>query len=140
MTTKEYLRQLMDSRNELKSAIYTINEQRSLLTSISINTDNERVQSSSDPDKMSTMIGAILEREAELQIKVEKYLALENMLSAMIDKLPNPLHRDVLRCRYINCMTFDAIRVCIDKSLRHVTRIHGMALLKIEKMFGEIYL
>jgi len=140
MTTKEYLSQIKDMRDRIKEKQAQIDNLRSLLTSISVNTENERVSSSSDPDKIGKMISDILDREAELKVYVDEYLQKEKEITHQIDSMKNPKCRAILYWRYVACMTFENIAAnAMELSFMHTFRLHGQALIEFEKEFGEFY-
>ena len=113
---------------------------RNMLTSISVRTDDERVQSSSDPDKIGSMISDILDRESELKTLVEAFLRKEKEISEQIDSMENSRQREILHWRYIECLPLEKVAVnYMEISFRHATRIHGQALIEFEKKFGKNY-
>ena len=141
MTTKEYLWQIKDTKNRVKEKQAQIDSMRSALVNISPKVSDERVSSSSDPDKMGTMIANILERESELKERIEIFLAKEKEISNQIDSLPNFRQREVLHWRYVEDKKFEDIAVnCMDISFRHVMRLHKKALRSFEEIYGELYL
>jgi len=140
VTTKEYLWQVGDARKKVYEKQSEIDQLRSMLTSISVDTENERVQSSSDPDKIGSSIAEILEREDELTQLVAGYLNIEKTISDQIDSLENARHREILHWRYVDGIALEKVAVNIMHiTFRHATRIHGQALIEFENKFGKIY-
>lgn len=139
MTTKEYLMQVPKMKRAIEGKAEQINSLRSTLTSISVGSNDIRVQSSSDPDKMASMIANILDREAELEADMKEYLAKQRLIASQIDSLDNVTYRSVLNDKYICDLTFEKIAVATSKTWRHIIRIHGRALSEFEKKFGETY-
>lgn len=140
MTTKEYLSQIKEMRDRIKEKQSQINDLRSLSTSITVNTENERVSSSSDPDKIGKITADILDREAELCVYINEYLQKEKEISCQIDSLKNNKCRAILHWRYVECMTFENIAAIAMKiSFMHTFRLHGQALQEFEQKFGELY-
>jgi len=140
MTTKEYLSQIKEMRDRIKEKQSQINDLRSLSTSITVNTENERVSSSSDPDKIGKIIADILDREAELCVYINEYLQKEKEISCQIDSLKNNKCRAILHRRYVECMTFEDIAAISMKiSYRHALRLHGQALKEFEDEFHHFY-
>ena len=140
MTTKEYLSQIKDMRDRIKEKQAQIDNLRSLLTSISVNTENERVSSSSDPDKIGKMISNILDREAELKVYIDEYLQKEKEISCQIDSLKNPKCRAILHWRYVECARFEDIaNVVMQQTTRHILRLHGQALKEFEEEYQEFF-
>ena len=140
MTTKEYLWQIKDMKRRVAEKQSEIDSMRNMLTSISVRTDDERVQSSSDPDKIGSMISDILDRESELKTLVEAFLRKEKEISEQIDSMENSRQRESLHWRYIECLPLEKVAVnYMEISFRHATRIHGQALIEFDKKFGKNY-
>ena len=140
MTTKEYLWQIKDMKRRVAEKQSEIDSMRNMLTSISVRTDDERVQSSSDPDKIGSMISDILDRESELKVLVEAFLRKEKEISEQIDSMENSRQREILHWRYVECLPLEKVAVnYMEISFRHATRIHGQALIEFEKKFGKNY-
>ena len=140
MTTKEYLWQIKDMKRRVAEKQSEIDSMRNMLTSISVRTDDERVQSSSDPDKIGSMISDILDRESELKTLVEAFLRKEKEISEQIDSIENSRQREILHWRYVECLPLEKVAVnYMEISFRHATRIHGQALIEFEKKFGKNY-
>ena len=140
MTTKEYLWQIKDMKRRVAEKQSEIDSMRNMLTSISVRTDDERVQSSSDPDKIGSMISDILDRESELKVLVEAFLRKEKEISEQIDGMENSRQREILHWRYVECLPLEKVAVnYMEISFRHATRIHGQALIEFEKKFGKNY-
>ena len=140
MTTKEYLWQIKDMKRRVAEKQSEIDSMRNMLTSISVRTDDERVQSSSDPDKIGSMISDILDRESELKILVSGFLRKEKEIAKQIDSMENYRHREILHWRYVEGLTLENIAVnFMHITFRHATRLHGQALIEFEKKFGKNY-
>ena len=140
MTTKEYLSQIKGMRKTISQKQEEINKLRSMLTSISVNTEDERVKASSDPDKIGSMIANILERESELESEIKEYVNTERVISAQIDGVGKWRCREILHWRYIENETFENISANrMDCTFRHAVRLHGQALKEFEKQYGNMY-
>lgn len=139
MTTKQYLNQIRDVKHDIEKLQARIRDKRALLTSISVNSNDVRVQLSSDPDKMASMVANILDMESELKDSVDKSLELERKITNEIDKIKGEKYKDVLFWRYVQGYTFEMIAVTTSYSYRQTIRIHGEALLEFQNMFGDEY-
>lgn len=135
MTVKQYLNQIQDCRKRIKEKQEQIEQKRSLVESITASTNDVKVQSSGDYDKMAAAVANIVDMESELQVMINEYIATEKVISAQIDAVDRPLEREVLHWRYVCGKTFEETSVIIGKTYRHTTRIHGIAL----KNFREKY-
>lgn len=135
MTVKQYLNQIQDCRKRIREKQEQIEQKRSLVESITASTNDVKVQSSGDYDKMAAAVANIVDMESELQVMINEYIATEKVISAQIDAVDRPLEREVLHWRYVCGKTFEETSVIIGKTYRHTTRIHGLAL----KNFREKY-
>lgn len=135
MTVKQYLNQIQDCRKRIKEKQEQIEQKRILAESITASTNDVKVQSSGDYDKMAAAVANIVDMESELQVMINEYIVTEKVISAQIDAVDRPLEREVLHWRYVCGKTFEETSVIIGKTYRHTTRIHGLAL----KNFREKY-
>ena len=140
LTTKEYLGQIRDFKKRVSEKQAEIDTMRESLTSISVNLENERVSSSSDPDKIGSMVSSILDREAELEVLVKRFVEKERIISEQIDGMENYRCREILHWRYVEEKTFEDISAnCMYITFRHAVRLHGRALREFEDQYGEFY-
>lgn len=117
-----------------------INRMRDRLVNITSSVSDDRVSSSSDPDKIGNMVAEVLDREAELRDIVSLCIAKEREITALIDSIEKRQYREILYWRYVEEMSFEGIAVtCMDTSYRHAIRLHGQALLDFEERYGERY-
>lgn len=139
MTTKQYLNQIRNARKDVEKLQSQITNKRELLTSISVNSSDVRVQSSSDPDKVASMVATILDMESELKDYVYRLITLERKISREIEEVEGQKYRDVLFWRYVQGYTFEKTADTMAYSYMQTIRIHGEALLEFEKLFGDRY-
>ena len=64
-----------------------------------------------------------------------EYYGLFFEIQQRINKMENPLQRDILRLRYLECMSFDQISEELDYSLDYVYSVHSQALRNFEKRY-----
>lgn len=140
MTTKDYLNQLRNMKNAIIRSQERIDEKRSMLTSISVKTSDERVQSSSNPDKMAMMISDILDSEAELQVYIRDCMQKEREISQQIESIEDWRYREILYWRYVIGEPFEKIAVNrMNLTFRHVMRLHKQALKVFEEKYRNYY-
>ena len=113
MTTKDYLNQISRLNRMINNKLAEISQLRELSHSISAVKNEERVMSSSDPDKIGTTYAKIDE--------------MEHNLDNMIDE-------------YIEKKTFEVIATEMKYSWRQIIRLHGKALKAFEEKYGNAYL
>lgn len=140
MTTKEYLNQVDRLNRMIDNKLAEIYQLKTLVCSISVATDSEKVKSSGSQDKMGDTIAKIVDMEKEADEMIDKMLDIKQKIVKQIENIENTNYYDVLCCRYIGRMTFEAIAKKMNYSWRQVIRIHDLALEEFEKMYKNQYM
>lgn len=60
-------------------------------------------------DKVGDLTEKILTLEAEINADIDQLVDLQREIKRRIAELPNPVHRDILEKRYINCRSIKEI-------------------------------
>ena len=139
MTTKDYLNQVSRLNRMINNKLAEIAQLRELSCGISAIKGEERVLSSSDPDKIGSTYAKIDEMERNLDKMIDEYTDKKNTIIGQIDSIEDEDYYNILFSRYIEKKTFEAISVDMNFSYRNTTRIHGKALKEFEKKYGETY-
>lgn len=136
MTTKQYLEQIGRLNEQIKNKLEEIHNLRIMIGGISGINDSEKVQSSSDKDKVGTLIAKIVDMEIEVDKMVDKRWNIVNQ----IECIEETESYDVLAKVYI--LGKDFKEVAIDKgiSYRHFLRLHDKAIVEFETLYGANYL
>ena len=134
MKAKEFLKNIIHIDAMINCKLEQIAELRSRLTSVSCATDNERVQTSLKGDKMTDTIAKIMELEALVNDDIDVLTEYKLQAREMIEKLDSNVEKIVLYKRYFDCKSFEKIAVECNYSWRHVHRIHGNALVNLDKI------
>lgn len=137
MTTKEYLNQVDRLNRMIDNKLAEIYQLKTLVCSISVATDSEKVKSSGSQDKMGDTIAKIVDMEKETDEIIDKMLDVKQKIVKQIESIENTNYYDVLCCRYIGRMTFEKIAEKLHYSKMQVIRIHEKALQEFEKKFGK---
>lgn len=140
MTTKDYLNQISRLNRMINNKLTEIAQLRELSCSISAVKNEERVLSSSDPDKIGTTYAKIDEMERNLDKMIDEYTDKKNTIIGQIDGIEDEDYYNVLFSRYIEKKTFEVIATEMNFSYRNVTRLHGRALKVFEEKYGNNYL
>lgn len=140
MTTKDYLNQISRLNRMINNKLTEIAQLRELSCSISAVKNEERVLSSSDPDKIGTTYVKIDEMERNLDRMIDEYIDKKNTIIGQIDSIEDEDYYNVLFSKYIEKKTFEAIATEMNFSYRNVTRLHGRALKVFEEKYGNSYL
>ena len=138
MTAKEFLKELIDIDNLIDCKLEQIVELRSSLISIGCATDDERVQASLKGDKMAGMIAKIMELEELVNDDIDKLTEYKLQARELIEGLENNVEKIVLYKRYFECKPFEQIAVECNYSWRQIHRIHGNALINLDRILDKV--
>jgi DNA-directed RNA polymerase specialized sigma subunit len=81
-------------------------------------------------DRTAETIAKVVDLETKLRDKIDSYISLRTQIEITIESLSSN-ERLLMRCRYIEGMSFEEIAVAMHYTFRHVTRMHGWALQKM---------
>ena len=134
MQAKEFLKKIIQIDMLIDSKLEQIAELRSRLTSIGCATDDERVQASLKGDKIADTIANIMELEDLVNDDIDKLTEYKLQARELIEALENNVEKIVLYKRYFECKPFEQIAVECNYSWRQIHRIHGTALINLDKV------
>ena len=140
MTTKQYLNQIARINRMINNKLAEIYQLKTMVCSISVSANEDKVQSSSDKDKLGSAVAKIVDLENEINKAIDIYVDKTEQIVSQIDSIKDIMEYQVLFSRYIEYKTFEQIAEDNDYSVRQILRIHGNALVEFEKKFGQEYL
>lgn len=140
MDTKQYLLQISRLDRMIQNKLSEISQLREMACSVSTITNDERVQSTPNFDKIGTCVAKIDALENRLDEMIDCYLERKNKIISQIDSMENEMHYEVLFAKYIEKKTFEKIAAETNYSFRQILRLHGRALQEFEKNYGSEYL
>lgn len=140
MTTKQYLNQIDRINRMINNKLAEIYQLKTMVCSISVSANEDKVQSSSDKDKLGSAVAKIVDLENEINKAIDVYVDKKERIVSQIDSIKDIMEYQVLFSRYIEHKTFEQISEDNDYSVRQILRIHGNALVEFEKNFGQEYL
>lgn len=138
MDTKKYLGQIKRLDRMIQNKLSEIYQLKTIACSITVSKEKERVQTSSDKDRLGSTVAKIVDLERETDKLVDGFIAKRKRIISQMESLETEQYH-VLFGRYVSCKTFDDIAKEIPCSRMQVNRIHGKALLEFEKRFGSEY-
>ena len=109
MTTKDYLNQISRLNRMINNKLTEITQLRELSYSISAIGSEEKVMSSSDPDKIGSTYAKIDEMEHNLDNMIDEYIEKKDLIIWQIDSMENEDYYNILFSRYIEKKTFEVI-------------------------------
>ena len=140
MTTKQYLNQIDRINRMINNKLAEVYQLKTMVCSISVSVNEDKVQSSSDKDKLGSAVAKIVDLENEINKAIDIYVDKKERIVSQIDSVKDIMEYQVLFSRYIEHKTLEQIAEDNDYSVRQILRIHGNALVEFEKKFGQEYL
>ena len=134
MQAKEFLKKIIQIDMMINCKVEQIATLRASLTSTTCATDNERVQTSLKGDKLTDTIAKIIELEELINDDIDELTEYKLQAREMIEKLDSNAEKIILYKRYFESKSFEQIAVECNYSWRHVHRIHGKALVNLERV------
>lgn len=136
MTTKSYLSQITRLDKMIQNKLSEINQLKTMACGTTISNDIERVQTSSEKDKIGLIVSKIVDMEKEIDDMVDKRCLIVNQ----IDEMENTEFYDTLAKRYILGKDLKVMAVERNITFRYMGMIHSNALKAFEKKYGKTYL
>ena len=101
------------------------------LTKITTNLENEKVQTTKDPDRWTNLINERIEVEEMINRELCRCLKEIQYIENIISKLPER-EKLLMRLRYIDNLKWEEIALKMNYTWQHMHRIHAKALNKIK--------
>ena len=136
MTTEKYLLQAIRCERMIRNKFGEIARYKDLVTSVSVSTEGERVQSSGSKDK----IGEFASRIVDMQNEIEALANKRDTIISQIEAMDSPNHYQVLYSKYVDGKNLYEVKNIIECSKTQIYRIHEQALEEFEKKYGKKYL
>ena len=140
MDTKQYLSQIERLDKMIQNKLSEIYQLKTMACSVTVSNEKERVQTSSDKDRLGSTVAKIVDLEKETDMLVDRFIDKRSHIISQIDGLDNIDYYHVLSMRYVARNTFEEIAKKTNWSIRKVFSIHGEALKEFEKLYGSEYL
>lgn len=140
MTTKDYLNQISRLNRMINNKLIELAQLKELAFSISSITNEERVMTTPNFDKIGAKLAKIDEMERKIDALVDEYIIKRDQIVSQIDSMEDENVYNVLFSKYIEKKTFEVIATEMNYSWRQTIRLHGIALKKFEQKYGATYL
>lgn len=140
MDTKQYLSQIERLDKMIQNKLSEIYQLKTMACSVTVSNEKERVQTSSDKDRLGSTVAKIVDLEKETDMLVDRFIDKRSHIISQIDGLDNIDYYHVLSMRYVARNTFEEIAKKTNWSIRKVFSIHGEALKEFERLYGHEYL
>lgn len=134
---KEYLSELPKAERLICRLQSTADGLRASLTGQNYEL-GERVRHSGDQSRMDETFAQIIQLETDIQAEAAKLNAWRREALARIGRVNDLDQRNVLIARYIQNRRWESLATELNFSVRHVHRIHGIALLAFAEKNPDI--
>lgn len=140
MGTKQYLSQIERLDMMIQNKLSEIYQLKTMACSVTVSNSEDRIQKTSDKDKLGSTVAKIVDLEKETDELVDQYIQKRKHIIKQIDDIKNIDYYHILSMRYVSRNTFEDIAEKTSWSIRKVFSLHGEALLEFEKLYGNEYL
>ena len=132
MTARQWMNRAWNVAREIESLERSRNDEFDKMTKMTPAYSVDPVQSASDPHKFERL--SAYSEAIDRQKERLDYIKAETL--AAISLLPNSIHRQILKERYLDMLRFEAISLNIRYSYKQTRRLHARALEELERMEG----
>lgn len=134
MNAKQYLKQAYRLNELIESNKQELEDLNLLSSSLpGIDYSKDRVQTSSSGNAGYTnIVDKIVDLEKAIKADIEKLLSLKLEIRTVINAVQDNEERLLLKCRYLNFMSWENICDRMNVSMRTAHRIHKIALENVE--------
>lgn len=140
MTTKQYLGQINRLDRMIQNKLAEIYQLKTMVCSVTVSSDKDRVQTSGSKDKLGDMVSKIVDLENKTDELTDRFINERSKIISQIDQIEDADYYDVLSMRYVGKKTFEDIASATHWSIRKVFMLHDKAILEFEKLYGHEYL
>lgn len=135
MTVKEYLLQIKEQNIKVKKQQEYIQRLKDSLDIVGISYEEEKVQSSVEPDKFAKIFSQIDEEEKILDLMKNTLIKTRVKIINQIQQLDNSKHKDILNLVYVDDKSLREAAQEMKFSYNYIKEVHLFALQAFEKKF-----
>ena len=133
MTAKQFLNRARRIDREISQLLELQQHTRDRLTNITQTLTADIVSGSHDPHRFDKLA----ELESDINTKIDELVEVKREIFHLIQQLPTRSHRLVLMSYYLDMRTWEQTAVNMNYSWRQTMRIHGQALIEVEKILQQ---
>ena len=135
VTVKEYLLQIKEQNIKVKKQQEYIQRLKDSLDIVGISYEEEKVQSSVEPDKFAKIFSQIDEEEKILDLMKNTLIKKRVKIINQIQQLDNSKHKDILNLVYVDDKSLREAAQEMKFSYNYIKEVHLFALQAFEKKF-----
>ena len=131
---KYKLESVLNTDNLIDVKLAEVNELRRRLTDVKSPSFGDRVQATKDPDKITLVIGKIIELENEINADIDKLIDDKKTCRELIERLQSNVYKVILYRIYFEGKTLKTLANSLKMSVRQVARIRNKAIVQIAEI------
>lgn len=139
MDTKQYLSQIERLDKMIQNKLSEIYQLKTMACSVTVSNDSERVQTSSDKDRLGSTVAKIIDLEKETDKLVDSFIDLKKETMLIIRMIKSERHREILFKKYLEQKSLYEIAEELGMTDRGCKKAHKRALEEFEKNKNTIY-
>ena len=139
MDTKQYLQQIERLDKMIQNKLSEIYQLKTMACSVTVSNDSERVQTSSDKDRLGSTVAKIVDLEKETDRLVDSFIDLKKETMLIIRMIKSERHREILFKKYLEQKSLYEIAEELGMTDRGCKKAHKRALEEFEKNKNTIY-
>lgn len=138
MDIKEFLGRALQLDELINSHVEELNQYRRLATSIGGSKLEEHVSHSTPSEApFAKWVERIVDKEKELNVEIDRLVAIKLEISDFIDRIDNPQWQCLLRSRYVMCNSWTDVAAEMNYGISSVYRIHKNIMDALEDNFKD---
>lgn len=133
METKQYLGQIKRLDRMIQNKLAEIYQLKTMACSITIEPKEDKIQTSSDKDKIGTTVAKIVDLENEVDNLVDELANLKSSVLNIIKQIDRESYREILCMKYFEGKSIYEIAGILNMTDRGCKKAHKRALEELEK-------
>lgn len=139
MDTKQYLSQIERLDKMIQNKLSEIYQLKTMACSVTVSNEKERVQTSSDKDRLGSTVAKIVDLEKETDRLIDRFVDLKKEIMIIISMVKSERHREILSKKYLELKSIYEIAGELGITDRGCKKAHKKALDEFEKIKNTIY-
>ena len=137
MTAKEYLKQAWNIDQRINDKLDQVARLREMATKATTTVDDMPRSSSPNPHKMESVITRLIDTEREIDDDIDRLVDLKIDIMKTIWQVEDVNCRLVLELRYHSLKSWEEIASQLNVTVRWVHKLHGRALMELDKILAR---
>lgn len=139
MKARSYLNRVFQQEKLIEADRVELAQLRLLATSISATEYGKEGGRGESDRPMERSLGRIMELEEKIQRDIDQSIAMREEVRGLLGGLGDNLERAVMQRRYLCMESWESVARVLGMSERHVYRLHGEALKKLDKKISKCH-